>query len=174
MKVIDLDTAKTLLGIDDNSYDDLFTSLLPVIDAKVKQVCNYNFNTQYYGYFEAESNSIEIDDTEGLPVGTLLLGESIPEGASVYENYSGESVDMDENATETGHYYFYAGINISNQPIIAKGLMWLANNTNTSLPELWESKTVAPLSVKKGNSSEKINGKYGMPDWFIKALPRYQ
>lgn len=46
MIVIDRDTVKANLGLTDSTYDAQIDAQIPIIDAKVKQICGQNFNNQ--------------------------------------------------------------------------------------------------------------------------------
>lgn len=121
---------------------------------------------------------------EDLPVGSMLEGSGVPSGAYIAEAYyNGISEDnkniptfeMNEAATASDSTaYIYAGINTAYQSVIAKGIWWLIGQTSTKINDTsWTSKGVGPLSVTKGNVAEKIDGRSGMPAWFVQALPRF-
>ena len=199
MKVIDLETCKALLGITDNSKDAAISAQIPIIDAKVKQICGTNFNLQVYGKFTQGSTKVEVygtgcdrfvawsrwiidEMTRDLPTGTLLEGAPISPVSCIdevfYDGYSdGGNVPyilMDKAATQNGQFYFYAGINKAYQGTIAKGIAWLMGQMNEDISDnAWESKSAGPLSVKKSARDSAIDGKSGMPAWFVKSLPRY-
>lgn len=202
MKVIDLETTKKLLGIQDSTFDAQITDQLPLIDATVKQICRNNFNLQIYGKFTAGSKIVNVYDTgdscrvrkswptpeldaltRDISTGTLLEGEAVdPVGYVSEVYYSGlshggiyiPSFLLDKNAVQSGSFFFYAGINIAYQKIIAKGIWYNIGQVSQSIDSLgWKSRNVGPLSVTKAEMDGKIDGKYGMPSWFVKALPRY-
>ena len=200
MRVIDLATVKEFLRIDNTDQDATIEAKIPVIDAKVKQICNNNFNLQCYGRFVAGSKKVEvlnvgrepscnfspaIMDTviRDLPLGTLVEGEAItPTGKIEEVYYTGyydsiyevPSFELDAVATKSGDFYFYAGINRAYQDIIAKGVQYLINTTSATLPGTGlASESIGSYSYSLAGGSEKIDGKSGMPHWFVKGLPRY-
>ncbi len=113
----------------------------------------------------------------------MLEGDAVPTGAYIDEvYYNGISNDdrdiptlvMSEASTLSGDYYFYAGANIAIQRTAAKGIWWAIGQVSTTINDTaWKSRNVGPLSVTKSDLDSKIDGKSGMPAWFVKALPRY-
>lgn len=207
MKVITLETVKSLLGLADTTYDTQIESQIPLIDAAVKQICRNNFNLQIYCGFISGSSSVEVYSTEpeskrrhccksyrlpsaaleqlllDIPTGTMLEGAPVPSGAYIEDVfYSGDSQDsayvpsftMSANATATEDTYIYAGMNIAQQRTIAKGIWWAIGQVSTGINATdWKSRNVGPLSVTRSDMDAKIDGKSGMPAWFVKAMPRY-
>lgn len=190
MKVIDLATTKALLGLTDTTYDTQITAQIPIIDAKVKQICRHNFNTLLSVemvdgslYVKLLDSASEWMDNE-LMTGTMLEGAGITTGTYVDEVYKdGYNIDtigapyfqLSVVATEDASLaYIYAGINKAYQSIIAKGIWWLIDNTSTNIVATdWTSRSGATLSVSRSEADNKIDGKSGMPAWFVKGLPRY-
>ena len=100
MTVIDLATVKTNLGLSVSTYDTQITATIPIIDAKVKQICNNKFHNQivlsttsgspyaeisalYYWWGGQCSRKDRSDPLvkqilQDIPIGTYLEGESIP------------------------------------------------------------------------------------------------
>lgn len=117
MTIIDLDTVKTNLGLSDTTYDAQISAQIPIIDAKVKQICNDNFNAQivldttngsayaevYAAYDwwggkrrEHYRQSPMLKQIVGdIPVGTRIVGEGIPDGTYVSDVYYTASVEFD-------------------------------------------------------------------------------
>lgn len=208
MMVITLAEVKEQLGITDPSYDAQITAKIPMIDAKVKQICNHQFNTRFvadmtedsdsvlaYPLYKARdaypsginNRSIKRDITEWLEVGMKIEGDNIPDGAyiqswyksgsvdSIYGAYENVYVTLSESATATEEgVILTGGISIGYLDVIAKGVMWMINGTSTAIrDDAWQSKSGAGLSVTKASGAEKLDGKSGMPLWFVRALPRY-
>ena len=68
----------------------------------------------------------------------------------------------------------FLGINTGLQPIIAKGIYWLISQENTNMPDLgWTSHHIGSVSVVRGVAQAAIDGRWGMPVWFVNAFPRY-
>jgi len=194
MRVITLEKTKALLGITDTTYDTLINTQIPIIDAKVKQICNNNFNRQlavsvvdgdatvtfsggadYYGSRSWPDIELLLKD---LPVGTQLEGTGIPADTYISEvYYAGRSLpyfEMSAPATADNAGYIYAGINIAYQSTIAKCIMWLIGRTNTTIyTDDWKSRSVGPLSVTKGTANEKLDGMSGLPSDFVREFPRW-
>lgn len=203
MKVITLEQVKSILNITTTPTDAQINAQIPVIDAKVKQICHNNFNLVLFCKVTSGSKYVELYDigynkrecrrywptpeleqlTIDLPVGTQLEGDSLADLSYIDEVYyygisnngiNIPSFKLNENATASGNVYIYAGINISYLTVIAKGIMWLIDQANTTVNDTdWKSKRIGPLSLTRGDSSERLDGKSGMPSWFVKGLPRY-
>ena len=202
MTVISLAQTKLFLGLSDTTYDAQITAMLPIIDAKVKQICRNNFETQLlcktvngsatvglYGVVD-QSRAYNVWPTpemamlmKDLPTGTTISGDGIPDDSYIAGvEYSGVSHDsvylpsfsLNANATASDDdVYLKAGINTAYWPVIAKGIWWLISQTSTTITDdTWISKSFGPVSVTKGGS-EKLDGKSGMPLWFVRSLQRY-
>lgn len=202
MQVITLAQVKTYLGITGSTQDAAITAMLPVIDAKVKQITGRNFNYQFIGSIVSGSSLMEIYNVNQsggkrpadialiaeLPSGTQLAGTGLASGTYItdtfyYANNGYNATDpnampyvvLSSPATQTNSaQYFYAGINLAYLPIIAKGVQFLMDNTNTTvIDSAWVSRSVGPLSVSRAQTDAALEARYGMPAWFIKGLPRY-
>jgi len=195
MQVITLAKTKEYLGLGDTTYDAQITALLPVIDAKVKEICKNNFNLQvsatvtntetavalidnYYGMSRPDIIQLSKD----LPTGTLLEGTGIPADAYISEIYYNGITSGDyeppaftlSEAADDDSSIIYAGINIAYQSVIAKGLWWLIGQTSTTIcAHDWISKSEGGMSVSRSEADNKIDGKSGMPAGFVKSLPRW-
>lgn len=122
--------------------------------------------------------------SEFLEIGQLIEGTGIPADTyidEVYYNgnpfndgtddYAIPTIKLSANATETTESGIaYIGINIAYQPVIAKGIQYLINKTSTTLP----GRTISSVgTVSYAGEDNRVDGRYGMPSWFVKALPRY-
>ncbi|MCP4985408.1 MAG: hypothetical protein GY928_04845 [Colwellia sp.] len=127
-----------------------------------------------------------IDDLEEyVMTGDQLSGDGVPTETYIEETYYNGSyvtinntqyqvpaIQMSNVATETGLKEMFIGINIGYLDIIAKGVQYLITGTSQSLPQnRLKSKSLPPLSVTYADS--KVNKTYGMPGWFVDALPTY-
>ena len=75
-------------------------------------------------------------------------------------------------ATNTSAQVFY-GWNIAYDSIVSKGIWWLIQQQDTTITDdSWKSKSYGPVSIDKGDGA-RLDGKSGMPLWFVRALPRY-
>jgi hypothetical protein len=202
MAIITLAQVKTYLGITTDTYDSDINAQLPIIDAKVKMICRNNFNKQIFCKTTDGSANVIVYGSDAtltyrrrpdpdlwllldqLMTGTQISGDNVPSGAYIEEvYYEGGLFEteyspyfvLSDNATVTSNTaYLYAGINIAYLPVIAKGVAWLMEQASMSTPDnLWTSRSVGPLSVSKSNTDNRIEQRYGMPAWFVKALPRY-
>ncbi len=180
MKVITLSKCKESLGISGDTLDVFITKQIPLIDAKVKQIAKNNFNQRVCGDVTVDSPYVTISSihntgslTEYLEVGQLIEGEGIPEDTYIEEVYAGESpnIKLSENATATtAGNILQLGINICYQDIIAKGIWYAYSKVNRTLP----GRTISSVgTVSFANEDNTIDGRYGMPAWFVKALPQF-
>ena len=135
------------------------------------------------------NNKYCIDDLdEYLQVGSLISGEGIAADTyidDIYYNgdavelsgtdYSVPIIEMSENATATNESaQIFIGFNIGLQTTVAKGIYWLITQESTSIPTAGLiSKSIGGTSKSWSSADSKIDGKSGMPAWFVKAFPRY-
>ena len=202
MKVISLAKTKELLGITDTASDTAISAKIPYIDSKVKQICNNRFNMMVVGDVTLDSPYVPIisihnsngstasydDIGEYLEVGQLISGTGILSDAYIEEiYYNGDLYDdgstefvvptikLSANATATtGATRIYLGINICYQDTIAKGIKYLITGTSETLPSNTViSKSFGVVSKTFSQSDSNIDNKFGLPAWFIKALPKY-
>lgn len=128
------------------------------------------------------------DLQEYLEIGSLISGGSIPTDAYIDEVYyngysyaaSSESytipvIELNEAATETATgLQIFIGFNIGLQTTVAKGIQWLIEQEGTALPTSGlKSKSIGPTSKTWSDKDSKIDGKSGMPSWFVKSFPQY-
>lgn len=197
MKVITLDKTKELLGITDSALDAKITYYIPIIDGKVKSITRQRWNTLIYGnlvsgssYAEIFSydNCLDIMDILAGEIGHLIEGFGIaadsyiddvyPNGAptGTAESQNGiPTAKLNTNATQSAdNIPLYIGINQQYQPTIAKGIMFLINSENQTLPgRTLSSRGMGPLATSYSDSDLVIDNISGMPSWFVKALPDY-
>lgn len=203
MKVITLDTVKTLLGISESTYDTALSSAIVYIDMIVKQITNNRYNYKVLGDTEAGSKYVYVysdtgllkfsssyyDDLEEyLEIGAKISGTGIPAGAYIDELYYNSPtielagtdrdvpvIELNEaaTATNTGKQIFI-GINKAYEPIIAKAAWWRTLQVSTDIrSDAWKSKRMGPVNVTKTEMDAKLDGRYGVPIWLTKALPHY-
>ena len=155
----------------------------------IESIISYNGDQYIYSrkdrrfYSSGINNNDYFEDiAEYLNIGDQVEGDNIPTGNYIDELYynglsltSGDidtpTIKLAEAATATdGGSLIYIGMNISYQPIIAKGIQYLINCTSSVLP----GRAVTGVgSVSYSDADSKINNKYGMPDWFVKAFPKF-
>lgn len=155
----------------------------------------YNNAIGYLDFFNDErfragiNNYAYTEDLEEyIDIGMLISGGSIPDNAYIDEVYyngysyvSGDdsyyipTIELSDAATETAtNVQIYLGFNIGLQTTVAKGIQWLINSESTSIPTAGlTSKSIGGTSKAWSSSDSKIDGKSGMPAWFVKAFPRY-
>lgn len=93
---------------------------------------------------------------------------------SFYEYNKIISVELSVAATATGSETAIVGINIAYLPIIAKGVNWfIAKENRTNPTSTFETKRVGPLTLTRSDVEADIDGRFGVPSWLVKALPKY-
>jgi len=150
----------------------------------------YDYDRTTGRYFCAGiNNPYCIDDlNEYLEIGQQIEGTGIQAEAYIDEvYYNGDLVNdgssdydvptiklsSDATATTAG-VRLYLGMNIAYQPVVAKGIQFQIDGTNTTLPcNAVASKSFGPVSTSYSQADTKIDNKYGMPAWFVKAFPKY-
>jgi hypothetical protein len=148
----------------------------------------YNYSNGRY-FCSGINNYICYDDIgEYLQTGQQIEGTGIPAETYIDEVYYNGNVDT-FNGDESVPYItmsnvatadsddgkIYIGMNIAYQTTVAKGIQYLINGTSTTLPtNALSSKSIGPVSKSFSSSDQKIDNRYGMPAWFVKAFPRYQ
>lgn len=184
--IITRDQVKLYLGITDSSLDAEIDRYLPIIDSKVKLITNHNWNDFYYCNIDS-TKYIEVVEFKGesLEPGMQITGSGIPTGAYItnifmhtaeFNNvtYEPPFIEISEIATETEtSAELYFGFPIAYHPTVAKGVLWLIQQENQTIPsQKVKSKSLPPLSVTYDLNS-KIDNRSGMPEWFVSALPYY-
>ena len=159
---------------------------IPVYSIKGVNGITYNYNKTDRRYYSAGiNNNYSIDDlSEYIETGQLIEGFGIPTDSYIDEVYydgydyeiAGQAynvpfVKISANATATRNStQMFLGISIAYQDIIAKGIQYLINSTNTSTNK---DRVISVGTVSYSDSEAAIDGKYGMPSWFVKAFPKY-
>lgn len=133
------------------------------------------------------------DIDEYMLIGSLISGTGIPADTYIDEffyNLAASDFDfplsspqrkgiptitMSANATEDGsNITIFVGITIGLQTTVAKGIAWLIDEENESIPTAGLlSRSIGPTRLSYSVSQSKIDGRFGMPSWFVKAFPVY-
>lgn len=201
MQVISLETCKTLLGISDSAYDTAISAAIPYIDAVVKKITGNRYNYKIKADIENGSQYafVYTDTTESrygheydnlkdfLQVGLTISGTGIPDNTYISDLYynsptvkitsTDESIPqiiLSQAATQTAtSKELFIGINILYRPIIAKAIWWHTLQLNTTIQDTaWKSKRMGPVSITKTDMDARLDGKYGLPVWFVRAFPK--
>jgi len=195
-KIITLAKTKELLGIDNADQDILISRYITIIDSKVKLMTHNQYNMQIIGDVTLDSVVVPISgitnstgginnnytlDTimEYIEAGSLVTGDNIPDDTYINEVYMSGStiptIDLSAVATATeASIIITVGINIGLQPTIAKGIAWLIDQESTSTPGAGLlSRSIGGTRLSWSDSQSKIDGRYGLPSWFVKAFPVY-
>jgi len=151
---------------------------------ELTSVYNYIWNS-YMRYHDPEFvDYLE----EHVQVGQKITGEGIPDdtyidevyynGAAVTlssEDFSIPTIELTNAATSSkADAQIFLGMNRAFEPIVAKAVWWKTLQVNQNIAsEVWQRKSMGPVSVSKSDMDAKLDGRVGMPIWFVKALPHY-
>lgn len=107
--------------------------------------------------------------------GQPITGDGIASGAIIESvnafNGSG-NVMLSINATSSGEISAYTGIPEMYNSAIAHGVWWMISQQKTASNDTsWISRSVGPVSETRSAADSRIDGKYGMPAWFVKTFP---
>lgn len=131
-----------------------------------------------------------IDDIEEyIKIGMLIEGDNIPADSYISELYTPRRkvVTLDSNeytcpvikinddcTGDLSGAQIFTGITIGLQRKVAKGIFWLIGQTSTTMPKSGLSgRSFGPLSESFSSKDQEIDGRYGMPAWFVKSFPTY-
>ena len=196
MKIITLAKTKELLGITDTSFDTEIARYITIIDSKVKLMTHNQYNMQIIGDVTLDSVVVPISGLtnstgginnyhtldsimEYIHVGDIVTGDNIPSDTYINEVYMSGStiptIDLSANATATeGSIIITVGFNIGLQNVVAKGIQWLIEQESTSTPTAGLlSRSIGSTRLSWSVSQSEIDGRFGMPSWFVKAFPNY-
>lgn len=148
----------------------------------------YNSVFAQPNYSGINNQYIYSDVSSDLEIGMQIEGDNIPTGAYItnitkarnIETTSGFISDVSYieisdavTATESG-VTITGGFNIAHHPVVAEGVWWLIGETSTTIcANDWISRSDGGMSVSRSDADNKIDGKSGMPAWFVKSLPRW-
>jgi len=149
---------------------------------------DYDRTTGRY-FYSGINNPYYFDDiNDYLEIGQQIEGEGIPAETYIDEvyyngdlitdssvNYAVPTIKLSANATATNAgLRMYLGMNIAYQTTVAKGIQYLINGTTTAIPtNSLSSRSLGPSSKSFSTVDQKIDNRYGMPAWFVKAFPKY-
>jgi len=186
MSIITTDQVKELLGIGVADYDAQIAAKIPYIESIVKLATRNNWNKEILVDMDS-TIYLEIsqeDEDEILP-GAQVSGDGIPAGAYIVDIYPGGDptsslngnpvIQISSAATKTQNSVrFFLGFPIGFLDIVANGIWYKINQTSTVLPSRSiASRAMKHTSVSYNGKDSEIDGRFGMPSWFIKGLPRY-
>jgi len=169
--MITLAEVKTYLGIGDTTYDTEITRYIPAVTAKVIQIGNFAYNTASYVQMVLDSDSLQIMDgsIKSYHYGQGITGDGIATGVYVTQVYpygiaEGSlypSITISAVATETASRRVFIGAPID-----------LREDTTAKANSV-ASKSVNGMAVSYSTKDSEIDNYYGVPSWFVKAIPMY-
>lgn len=135
---------------------------------------NYPYGDPNFGYDSPRPVFKMLSDA--VNVGQLITGAGIADGAFIESASSfgaTHKIVLSAAATVTGDISAYTSYPIGFLSTIAHGVWWQIAQQKTAIGDTtWISRSVGPVSETRGAEEMKIDGRYGMPAWFIKAFPQ--
>ena len=126
-----------------------------------------------FAYGDPGAKSKRLSDV--LQAGVRITADGIPDDTFIerVQTFGGTStVILSAAATKTQDVEAYTDFPISFYSTIAHGVWWMIGQQKTANGDTsWVSRSVGPVSETRSESEMKIDGRYGMPAWFIKAFP---
>jgi len=176
---------KTFLGLTDTTYDAQITAMIPVAEAKYREVAAYGFNSYFDGNWDSGESIISVGgfdmshttDTNSqiylLQFGDILEGDGIPNETYITAlNKTTGTISISNDTTDSG-VDLYVTTNIAYRPVISEMIWYLIGRQDTSVidTQAVKSKSVSPLSVTYADN--EINSTYGLPQKIVDAIPKY-
>jgi len=208
--IITLAQVKTALGITTTDHDAAITAVLPLVDAKVKEITRRNWTLQlkatidgttnaeirtvgtdpFLDAYPATSRSVGVNWSvdsvhEHLHAGDSITGDGIPDDTFITDVYSirrtvggktyaAPSVVLSNAATATGSVDVVVGFNRAYFPTVAKLAWWMIGDQATDTPAgSVASKSLGDISVSYSTAGADLDGRFGVPSWAVRGLPRY-
>lgn len=84
------------------------------------------------------------------------------------------TIELSKPATATGTEVAIVGMNVAFFPVISKAVNWFIAQENRTNPDAaFRTKRVGPLTLTLADLDAQIDGRFGVPSWLVKALPKY-
>jgi hypothetical protein len=118
-------------------------------------------------------NPYIVDDTASyFMAGQRIEGPGIPDLSYIKSvNRYTNQVTMSANATASSESEIEIGFPIGLNQIVAKLIYWFIDGTSTSTDlSSVQSKSIGPVSVAFGDRNSQIDGRFGVPSWYVKAI----
>ena len=192
--MITLAQVKTYLGITANTYDALITAMIPIAEAKYREIAGYNFNWMIYATFADGATTMEIGGVDyainygdafinsqpgrdsaiwQLNYGDLIEGAGVPAGTYI------TAIDTIENEVTVSAAFTADGdriritTNISYYPVISSLIWFMVGQQSTTAQDKSNisSQTLGSMSITYDNSN--ISKRYGVPEKIVSAIPKY-
>jgi len=183
--MISLETVKTFLGLTDSTYDAQITAMIPIAEAKYREIAGSDFNNycaaSYYsgdttiqlgGGFNFETPNMD-SGVYVLGFGDIVTGTGIPDETYItaIDKINGQ-ITLSDTLTDSGAA-IYGTTNISYRPVVS-GLIWylIGQQSTTAQDEKTvTSKSVGPLSLTYADG--EVNSMYGVPQKIVDAIPKF-
>ncbi len=164
----------TTAGSKDFAVDSVYTQTGRMIFGASKSGGEHPYGDPNYGHdsprpvFKSLSEALSIGQ---LITGTGIAADSFIESASSFGAV--HKIVLSAAATASGDISAYTSYPIGYLSTIAHGVWWqIGQQKMASGDTTWTSRTVGPVSETRSAGEMKIDGRYGMPAWFIKAFPQ--
>ena len=164
-----------------NNWNELIFGNTTVDNPYILVYPAYNVDLGYQPYQFDERIK---DVLDSLIPGQQVTGTGVASGAYITDIYANgipgsltfePAIQMSDNCTATGTTVeIYLGFPIGYLDIVAKGVWFMIGGLTTILPKnSLSGRSMGPLSVQYSAADNRLDGKSGMPMWFVKGLPIY-
>ena len=127
-----------------------------------------------------------VDDVaDYITAGQSVTGDGIPDDTFINDvfihrrtiggkTYQAPLVELSQSATATGDIDIEVGFNRAYHRIVAKLAWWMLQDQSTDTPAgSVASKSLGDISVSYSTAGADLDGRYGVPMWAVRGLPRY-
>ena len=185
---------KTQLGLKTTSYDAQIDSLIPIAEAKYREIAGTDFNWPLYVDFTSGQTTfkpgrlnfgvpfgdafIDVVPDQDSPIfqikfGDIIEGTGIPAGTYVTSiDKINDQVTVSSAFTANGNTMSVT-TNIEYYPVISSIIWYMIGRQSTTSQDEKEfsSKTVGPLSISL--TTGQANTRFGIPQKIVDAIPKY-
>ena len=165
---------KTELGITATTWDTEIASRIPIVEADIRDICNYSFRERVYCRIaDGETVGNLFDLQRPVLIGTILEGTGITAGTTItdYDVRDGEITISAVTTAAITEVIFTISVNLI--PYIAQMVWYRVSKMSVNAPgeKSIKSKRIGQVSVTYGDG--EINKQYDYPERLISALPQY-
>lgn len=171
--VIDRETVKLLLQINDTTYDTLIDLYLPIVSDDINIITNVDWVKSYTGDLTNASQDITNITYGDTAKGQLVSTENYTQAIITDLDTNTLTVDKTATATTEGATVLVNQFPIGKRVVAAQMIGYqisknsgIGSTTQGSI----KSKSLPPLSVTYNESDNSISNGYGYPNYMIKSL----
>lgn len=173
--MITLAEVKSELSISGSDYDTKITSRIPIVEASMREICNYSFRERVFCRIESGKTVGNLFNLQRpVLIGTILEGTGIVADTTIddYDIRDGEITISDAVTASITEVIFTISVDL--KPYIAQMVWYRVSKmaVSASSEKTIKSKRIGPISISYGDG--EIHKDYDYPQRLIAALPQYQ